>query len=120
MPTLKKVRLATDLITDEHFVGECEAIDALAILDLGFKLFFIKDRITFNNQIKEFQNTYHHSYLETLNKIKKRYAAINEDIKTISPKAVYDRYLACFDKAPARIIVNGKYQWVFKGYIYEV
>ena len=120
MPTLKKVRL----VIDEYLVNEREAIDALAILDLGLKLFFKEDRTIFNNQMKAFQNTYHHSHLDTLNKIREWHPTINEDIKIASPKAVYDnyktRYLSRFDKEPARIIVDGEYQWVFKGYIYEV
>jgi len=63
MPTLKKVRL----VIDEYLVNEREAIDALAILDLGLKLFFKEDRTIFNNQMKAFQNTYHHSHLDTAN-----------------------------------------------------
>lgn len=120
MPSLKKVRLAVD----EYLVNEREAIDALAILDLGFKLFFKADRTALINQMKAFQNTYHHLHLDTLNRIREWHPAIDEDIRTSSPKVVYDNYtahyLSRFDKEPMRILVNGEYHWVFKGYIYEV
>lgn len=120
MPALKKTRL----VTNEHLINERESIDALTILVLGNKILFKEERDALLNKISVFQNTYHHSHLHTLDKIREVYSSLDRDIGVFSPEELHKNYIACFlsqfDKEPVKFSLSGEYQWVFKEYIYEV
>lgn len=115
MPTLKKSRIV-DLLINEQKV-----IDALTILKLNINSSSKVVNNDFHKKKSAFQNTYRHSHYGTLNKIRKYYPIIDEEIKSVSPQRVYKNYIARvlspYDEEPVKIENN---RWAFKEYMYDV
>lgn len=116
MPTVKKSRL----VVNEYLINEREALDALIILFLEDTVSFWLERIDLNDKIDLFQRTYHHSHVSTLDKIREIYPSIDKEKKAFSPEQLYQKYKSQLDTEPMKLLVDGKYQWIFQGYIYEV
>ena len=116
MSTVKKTRVAVN----EYLIDEREAIDALIILSSKRSFYFKGEEVERNENISAFQYLYHHSYLETLSKIRDVLASIDSENTVSSPELLYKRYQTQLENEPVKLTVNGKYQWVFKGYVYQV
>ncbi|GEM_PF-6461076 len=125
MPMVKKIHKLNEPKNTKILEREL-AVEALRIY--AFNIMFPNNTYYFNQQIERIEKKFNASYWKTIAEILEKLPKRNKKTykKSENAEMIYEEYLiaACppllYEKEPGQIIIDGKKQWAYKGYVYGV